>query len=152
MELKQILNSRRSVRKFLEGKVEHDKLQRIVDMEIILKANRMDVRALTGAKKMGFSDPYIAKLWNVSEIDVWNLRKQENMMPAYRMVDTCHTNAYIPYFYSSYTGNNDSRLGDKKKIIVLGAGHKYDVGAEKAFKTTRKTLQKVYKKVGFIVL
>ena len=96
--------------------------QNIVDMEILLAANRLDARILADAKKMGFCDPYIAKLWNVSEIDVWNLRKQENMMPAYRMVDTCHTNAYIPYFYSSYTGNNDSRLGDKKKIIVLGAG------------------------------
>ena len=96
--------------------------QRIVDMEILLAANRLDARILADAKKMGFSDPYIAKLWGVSEIDVWNLRKQEAMMPAYRMVDTCHTNAYIPYFYSSYTGENDSRLGDKKKIIVLGAG------------------------------
>ena len=38
------------------------------------------------------------------------------------MVDTCHTGAYIPYFYSSYTGANDSRLTDKKKIVVLGAG------------------------------
>ena len=38
------------------------------------------------------------------------------------MVDTCHTNAYIPYFYSSYTGENASKLTDKKKIIVLGAG------------------------------
>ena len=44
------------------------------------------------------------------------------MFPAFRMVDTCHTNAYIPYFYSSYTGENSSRLTDKKKIIVLGAG------------------------------
>ncbi|MBO5500506.1 MAG: carbamoyl-phosphate synthase large subunit, partial [Clostridia bacterium] len=96
--------------------------QNIVDMEILLAANRLDARILADAKKMGFCDPYIAKLWNVSEIDVWNLRKQENMMPAYRMVDTCHTNAYSPYFYSSSTGNNDSRLGDKKKIIVLGAG------------------------------
>ena len=96
--------------------------QNIVDMEILLKANRLDARVLADAKKMGFSDPYIAKLWNVNELDVWNLRKQENMMPAYRMVDTCHTGAYIPYFYSSYTGENNSRLGDKKKIIVLGAG------------------------------
>ena len=38
------------------------------------------------------------------------------------MVDTCHTGAYIPYFYSSYSGRNASRLGNKKKILVLGAG------------------------------
>ena len=40
MELKQILNSRRSVRKFLEGKVEHDKLQRIVDMALQAPSSR----------------------------------------------------------------------------------------------------------------
>ncbi len=38
------------------------------------------------------------------------------------MVDTCHTAAYIPYFYSSYTGENASVLTSKKKIVVLGAG------------------------------
>jgi len=38
------------------------------------------------------------------------------------MVDTCHTNAYIPYFYSSYEGENASRLTNKEKIVVLGAG------------------------------
>ncbi|MBE5814779.1 MAG: carbamoyl-phosphate synthase large subunit [Clostridiales bacterium] len=96
--------------------------QRIVEMENILKAKPMDVTVLSAAKQMGFCDPFIAKLWNVGEMDVWNLRKQQGMMPAYRMVDTCHTNAYIPYFYSSYTGKTDSRLSDKKKIIVLGAG------------------------------
>ncbi len=96
--------------------------KRIVDMENLLKEKKMDVRALTAAKQMGFSDPFIAKLWGVNELEVWNLRKAESLMPNFRMVDTCHTGAYIPYFYSSYTGNNDSRLGEKKKIIVLGAG------------------------------
>ena len=38
------------------------------------------------------------------------------------MVDTLHTGKYIAYLYSSYTGENESRLTDKKKIIVLGAG------------------------------
>ena len=50
------------------------------------------------------------------------MRKELNLFPVFKMVDTCHTNAYIPYFYSSYTGENTSRLTDKKKIIVLGAG------------------------------
>ena len=40
----------------------------------------------------------------------------------FRMVDTLHTGKYIAYLYSSYTGENESRLTDKKKIIVLGAG------------------------------
>ncbi|MBR4017701.1 MAG: carbamoyl-phosphate synthase large subunit, partial [Oscillospiraceae bacterium] len=63
-----------------------------------------------------------ARLWKCAEMDVYNLRKENNLFPVFCMVDTCHTGAYIPYFYSSYTGENTSRLTDKKKIVVLGAG------------------------------
>ena len=99
-----------------------ESIKRIVEKENDLKAHVGDVDVLLSAKKMGFSDPFIAKLWGWKEIEVYNLRKEKNMFPAFSMVDTCHTNAYIPYFYSSYTGVNASRLSDKKKIIVLGAG------------------------------
>ncbi len=97
-------------------------VQNIVAMERRLSANQNNLEVLKEAKKLGFSDKFIAKLWAVKEIDVYNLRKQNNLFPVFRMVDTCHTNAYIPYFYSSYTGENTSRLTDKKKIVVLGAG------------------------------
>ena len=95
--------------------------QRIVNMEKALQASQ-DAETLTAAKKMGFCDKYIARLWNCSEADVYNRRKELNLFPVFKMVDTCHTGAYIPYFYSSYTGTNVSRLTDKKKIVVLGAG------------------------------
>ena len=95
--------------------------QRIVNMEKALQASQ-DAQTLTAAKKMGFCDKYIARLWNCSEADVYNRRKALNLFPVFKMVDTCHTGAYIPYFYSSYTGTNVSRLTDKKKIVVLGAG------------------------------
>ena len=97
-------------------------IKRIVDMEETLKANPRDLQILTDAKKMGFSDKYVARMWKCTELDVYNFRKEHNLFPVFRMVDTCHTGAYIPYFYSSYTGENTSRLTDKKKIIVLGAG------------------------------
>ena len=97
-------------------------IKHIVDMEGTLKENKYDLATLTAAKKMGFSDKYVARMWECSELDVYEFRKKNNLFPAFRMVDTCHTNAYIPYFYSSYTGKNDSVLTDKKKIIVLGAG------------------------------
>ena len=93
----------------------------IIDMEEVLRVNK-DNETLIKAKKMGFSDKYIAKLWKCSELDVYDMRKKINLFPAFKMVDTCHTGAYIPYFYSSYTGENTSRLTDKKKIVVLGAG------------------------------
>ena len=97
-------------------------VKRITDKEKELKEKVRDRQALESAKAMGFSDKFIAKLWDRDELDIYEMRKSENMMPVYRMVDTLHTGAYIPYFYSSYTGKNDSRLGDKKKIVVLGAG------------------------------
>ena len=97
-------------------------IKRIVDMEEHLKVHVNDLKALTTAKKMGFSDKYVARLWKCTEMDVYNFREANNLFPVFRMVDTCHTNAYIPYFYSSYSGENASVLTDKKKIIVLGAG------------------------------
>ena len=97
-------------------------IRNIVRMEQSLKNSVGDLQVLLNAKKMGFSDTFIAKLWGWKEIAVYNLRKEHNMFPVFRMVDTCHTGAYIPYFYSSYNGENASRLTEKKKIVVLGAG------------------------------
>ena len=98
-----------------------ESLKRIVDMENRLKESR-DVDTLRAAKVMGFADTVIAKFWGVSETEVYAMRKASGIIPSFRMVDTLHTGAYIAYLYSSYTGENDSRLTDKKKIVVLGAG------------------------------
>ena len=96
-------------------------VKNIVEMERKVAASR-DMDTFKAAKKMGFSDKFIAKLWGVKEIEVYNLRKEHNIFPVFKMVDTCHTGAYIPYFYSSYQGENASVLTNKKKIVVLGAG------------------------------
>ena len=97
-------------------------IKNIIDMEEKLRVNVFDLETLTAAKKMGFSDKYVARLWKCTEIEVYNFRLEKNLTPNFRMVDTCHTNAYIPYFYSSYTGENTSILTKKEKIVVLGAG------------------------------
>lgn len=96
--------------------------KRIVEMENKLKENVGSVEALKEAKVMGISDKYISKVWNMPEIEVYNTRKANGIIPVFKMVDTLHTGKYIAYLYSSYTGENASRLTDKKKIIVLGAG------------------------------
>ncbi|MBS7389441.1 MAG: carbamoyl-phosphate synthase large subunit [Oscillospiraceae bacterium] len=96
--------------------------KRIVEMENKLKENVGSVEVLKDAKVMGISDKYISKVWNIPEIDVYNTRKANGIIPVFKMVDTLHTGKYIAYLYSSYTGENASRLTDKKKIIVLGAG------------------------------
>ena len=97
-------------------------IQRIIDMEEALRVHVFDVATLRAAKQMGFSDKYVARLWNCTEMEVYHFRIENNLVPAFRMVDTLHTGTYIPYLYSSYTGENQSRLTDKQKIVVLGAG------------------------------
>ena len=99
-----------------------DCIKEMIDMENGLSAKPWDKDALLEAKKMGFSDAYIARLWKTDEVSVYQRRKELGITPAFRMVDTLHTGKYIAYLYSSYSGKNDSRLTDKKKIIVLGAG------------------------------
>ena len=95
---------------------------RIIGMEKLLAAHRFDAAVLADAKKMGFCDKYVAKLWETSEPAVTAFRKGHGIIPSFRMVDTLHTGVYIPYLYSTYSGDNDSRLTGKKKIVVLGAG------------------------------
>ena len=96
-------------------------MERIIAMEKRLASDR-SIKALRAAKVMGFGDAAVASLWNIKETEVYALRKQNGIVPVFRMVDTLHTGAYIAYLYSSYTGENQSRLTDKKKIVVLGAG------------------------------
>ena len=95
---------------------------RIVEMERLLAAKPGDEKTLRAAKQMGFGDKWIAGAWGVPEVEVYAQRKTAGITPVFRMVDTLHTGTYIAYLYSSYTGAMDSRLGTKKKIVVLGAG------------------------------
>ena len=99
-----------------------ESFKRIVEKERELKANPFNLEVLRSAKKMGFGDKYVSKLWNAKEIEIYKFRKENNLIPVFKMVDTLHTGAYIPYFYSSYTGENASILTDKNKLVVLGAG------------------------------
>ncbi|MCQ2583731.1 MAG: carbamoyl-phosphate synthase large subunit [Treponema sp.] len=101
-----------------------DKINLIVEEEKTLKAHPGDLDELKVAKKMGFGDKYIAKLWDKNEIDIYNLRLENNIQPVYKMIDSCSSefDSYIPYFYSTYEDENESQIIDQKKIIVLGSG------------------------------
>ena len=116
VDIEELYSLTKITRYFLET------IRGIVTMEKKLASNKNNTALLREAKKMGFCDKFIAKLWECNELDVCNLRKSENIVPVFRMVDTLHTGAYIPYLYSSYSGENDSRLTNKKKMLVLGAG------------------------------
>lgn len=94
----------------------------IVNMEKTIGEGELTEEKLRAAKIMGFSDKYISKLTNKNEIEIYKKRKEFGIIPAFRMVDTLHTGEYIAYLYSSYSGKNQSKLTNKKKIVVLGAG------------------------------
>ncbi len=101
-----------------------EKIKNIVEFEPVVKAAPMNVEVLHDAKRMGFGDKYIAQLWGTTEAEVFLMRKREGVMPVYKMIDTCagEFDAYVPYFYSTYEQENESRVSNKKKIVVLGSG------------------------------
>lgn len=101
-----------------------DKIKNIVDFEKELEANIGDISLLKQAKKMGFSDQYLAQLWNMQEEDLYQMRRQERIFPVYKMIDTCagEFESYVPYFYSTYENEEESVVTDRKKILVLGSG------------------------------
>ena len=100
------------------------KIRNITDEEKTVLNNRKNSGTLLEAKRMGFSDKYIAKLWDMREEEIFSLRQKEGLKPVYKMIDTCASEfeSYVPYFYSTYEEENESVISDRKKIVVLGAG------------------------------
>ena len=101
-----------------------EKLANIFELEKLMLENIGDLDTLKSLKKAGFSDSYIARNWNMESKHLYNIRKENNITPVYKMVDSCSGifNSSTPYYYSGYLYENESRVSDKKKIIVLGSG------------------------------
>ncbi|MDE6552718.1 MAG: carbamoyl-phosphate synthase large subunit [Muribaculaceae bacterium] len=102
-----------------------EKLNNIIKMEWeIQDADTLDAGLLREAKRMGFSDRYIAKLRNRTEADIREMRESLGITPVYKMIDTCsgEFDSYVPYFYSTYEEENESEVSDRRKILVLGSG------------------------------
>lgn len=99
-------------------------LQNIVDMEREVLKNPDDKEVFIAAKKMGFSDKYLAKLLKQTEDEVYEYRVSNNIFPVYKMIDTCagEFEGYVPFFYSTYESENESPDSGRKKIVVLGSG------------------------------
>ncbi|RAZ70016.1 carbamoyl-phosphate synthase large subunit [Planococcus maitriensis] len=101
-----------------------EKFDKIVRYEEILQQNPFDYETAKKAKRMGFADRTIAKLWDTEEAKVYEWRKEQGLMPVYKMVDTCAAEfeSETPYFYGSYEDENESIRTDKESVIVLGSG------------------------------
>lgn len=101
-----------------------EKLVHIIKLENAMIENICDIDLLRELKKYGFSDSFIARNWNIKEEELYNLRRDNNIIPVYKMVDTCagEFTSETPYFYSTYAVENESKPSNNKKVIVLGSG------------------------------
>ncbi|MBC2171895.1 carbamoyl-phosphate synthase large subunit [Listeria booriae] len=100
------------------------KLAKIIEQETVIAEHVKDEEVLREAKRNGFSDGAIAKLWDMTEREVYDFRKNTGIIPVYKMVDTCAAEfeSTTPYFYSSYEDENESVRSEKESVIVLGSG------------------------------
>lgn len=91
---------------------------------IVVEGKDLSNLDLRTAKKLGFSDVQIAQARGISQDEVRAARKEEGIIPTYRLVDTCAAEfeAATPYYYSTYGDENEARETDKKKIVILGGG------------------------------
>ncbi|MCD6319174.1 MAG: carbamoyl-phosphate synthase large subunit [Candidatus Desulfofervidaceae bacterium] len=105
-------------------------IKQIVDFEETLKKYRL--KPLTDipeevfyqAKSYGFSDKQLAYLWETTEEKVWKERERRSLFPVYKLVDTCAAEfeAYTPYYYSTYEQEDEARVSEQKKVMILGGG------------------------------
>ncbi|MBP0724841.1 carbamoyl-phosphate synthase large subunit [Bacillus sp. RG28] len=100
------------------------KIENIIKMERTIKDANFDVEVLKDAKKMGFSDEYIAECWNSTNREVYDFRQDHKVVPVYKMVDTCagEFESTTPYFYGTYETENESIVTNKQSVVVLGSG------------------------------
>ncbi|KRM79127.1 carbamoyl-phosphate synthase (glutamine-hydrolyzing), large subunit [Lapidilactobacillus dextrinicus DSM 20335] len=101
-----------------------DKLLHLIELEQSLKNNPQNLATLLAAKQNGFADATIAELWHMSADQVRQLRQEQQILPVYKMVDTCAAEfaSTTPYFYGTYEQENESRVSTKPSILVIGSG------------------------------
>lgn len=99
------------------------KVKNIVDMAELLKTN-VDRDALLKAKRMGFTDEWIAELKGITPEEVSDLRHRYGILPTFKMVDTCAAEfaAKTPYYYSTYEQECEITPSNNKKVLIIGAG------------------------------
>ena len=115
-------------------------IQKICNLEkeiALHKSDNLPIELLRDAKRMGFSDEQICRIMNDgTEDEIYERRKAAGITRVFKMVDTCSAEfeAKTPYFYSTFetaanfagskeeVSGNESKVSDKKKIIVLGSG------------------------------
>ena len=104
-----------------------DQIEELINLEnelIDAGVKNLDEDKIVQIKEKGFSDNRIAELVRVDEDEIRALRKEFNITPVYKRVDTCAAEFATStcYMYSTYGGKCESNPTSKKKILVLGSG------------------------------
>ena len=104
-------------------------IQKLIDVSATFSSSPMgegrdEVNSLNQLKRNGYSDRQIARLWSKAEDEIRQLRKDKNILPTYKVVDTCAAEfeAKTPYCYSTYETENEVTALDGKKVMILGGG------------------------------
>ena len=101
------------------------KIMNIIDFENKLNKDSIrDLLMLRKAKRMGFSDKKLSEITGYREEEIRKMRKENGIIPTYKMVDTCAAEfeAKTPYYYGTYEQFDEVKVSNKKKVIILGAG------------------------------
>lgn len=101
------------------------KIKNIAETERRLSNEPLTEELLKAAKNIGLADVSIAELTKKSAEEIRNIRKSYNIIPHYKMVDTCAAEfeAATPYYYSTYRGVEDEvATSNNRKVVVLGSG------------------------------
>ncbi len=99
-------------------------INNIVEIENKLKQENIDENIIYEAQAMGFTDKEICEISRIDFETLKKIRKENNIYPVYKMVDTCsgEFESTTPYYYSCYDKEDENEVSNNKKIIVLGSG------------------------------
>ncbi|MEC8678154.1 MAG: carbamoyl-phosphate synthase large subunit, partial [Candidatus Margulisiibacteriota bacterium] len=114
-----------SVEKIFElSKIDPWFLKQLVDLVNESNEFSFDADSIRRAKELGYSDIQLSQLLGKSDKEIYDFRLQNNIVPTYKIVDTCagEFEAKTPYYYSSYETYDEVRDSDTKKVMILGGG------------------------------
>lgn len=99
-------------------------LKRITDMEHRLATTPLTPKQMLEAEAMGFTDQEIKELSKVHRSAMQDMRIYNDIFPVYKMVDTCsgEFECRTPYYYSCFDNEDESRISNQKKVLVIGSG------------------------------
>ena len=100
------------------------KIKGLVEAEKEIAQKGLGKGIVLKAKRLGFSDAQIGRLVGKTELEVRSFRKENGVLPTYKIVDSCagEFEAVTPYFYSTYEDENEAVRQEGRKVVIIGSG------------------------------